>query len=66
MVIESNNNKKGVTPRDWNIEEHKRGLVLVYVFINRKVVGSTAPVGFVYIGVLIKLLVPSMYIYIHV
>jgi hypothetical protein len=31
MVIESNNNKKGVTPGDWNMNEG-RGLV-VYMFL---------------------------------
>lgn len=53
MVIERNNNKKGVTPGNWNMNEW-RGVGSVYVFINRKVVKATAPVGLG--GVLIKFL----------
>jgi len=53
MVIESNNNKKGVTPGDWNMNKGG-GAGSVYVFINRKVVEATAPEGFD--GVLIKFL----------
>lgn len=56
MVIESNNNKKGVTPRDRNMN---KGAGSVCVFINRKVVEATAPAGFV--DVLIKRLVRYTY-----